>query len=74
MGVLVALRVLWGFVGTRYARFADFVYRPATVLAYAKDFLRAAPQRYIVHNQLGRAMGSGHLLRLAGGTGSGRWR
>ena len=73
VGVLVALRVLWGFVGTRYARFADFVYRPATVLAYAKDFLRAAPQRYIGHNPLGGAMVIALLLSLAGATLSGLW-
>ena len=73
VGVLVALRVLWGFVGTRYARFADFVYRPATVFAYAKDFLRAAPRRYIGPNPLGGAMVIALLLSLAGATLSGLW-
>jgi cytochrome b len=36
---LVAFRVVWGFAGGRYARFASFVRGPGAVLAY----LRGAP-------------------------------
>jgi cytochrome b len=33
---LVLFRILWGFAGSRYARFASFVRRPADILGYLK--------------------------------------
>lgn len=53
---LVALRTLWGFVGTRHARFRDFVRGPAATVAYAKDLLLLRARRYLGHNPLGAAM------------------
>ena len=60
---LVGLRVVWGFIGTRHARFSDFVYRPAHVRAYIRDTLNARAQRYIGHNPAGGAM---IVLMMAG--------
>ena len=37
--VLVAFRVVWGFVGPRHARFTDFLRGPAAVWRYAHDWL-----------------------------------
>jgi len=34
---LVGLRIAWGLIGTRHARFGDFVHRPRVVLAYLQD-------------------------------------
>ena len=53
---LIALRLLWGFVGTRYARFSDFVCRPAEVKAFLKDTVQLRARRYIGHNPAGGAM------------------
>jgi len=53
---LVFLRVLWGFVGTRYARFADFVYTPQAVKKFLLDTFRLRAPRYLGHNPAGGAM------------------
>jgi cytochrome b len=50
---LIALRLLWGFVGTRHARFADFVAGPRRVSGYARAMLRGTPPRSTGHNPLG---------------------
>jgi cytochrome b len=65
IGVLVALRVLWGVMGPRYARFADFVYAPPTVVTYLVDLLRARAKRYVGHSPAGGAMVVTLLLALA---------
>lgn len=61
---LVSFRVLWGLIGTRHARFGDFVYRPSVVVAYLKDILSAHPRRYLGHNPAGGAMVIVLLLSL----------
>ena len=53
---LVAVRVVWGFVGSRHARFRDFVPRPQGLLAYLKSLRGGHPRRYLGHNPAGAAM------------------
>ena len=65
---LIAFRLLWGFIGTRYARFADFAYSPASVMRYAKSLLSRQPEHYIGHNPAGAAA---IFLLLALGIASG---
>jgi cytochrome b len=55
-GGLVAFRVVWGFVGSRYARFAEFVRSPRTVLDYLGAIAGGSERRYIGHNPAGGAM------------------
>ncbi|MEX2008855.1 MAG: cytochrome b/b6 domain-containing protein [Dongiaceae bacterium] len=51
--LLIAYRLVWGFVGSPRSRFADFIYGWASVRAYAGRLLRLAPPRHIGHNPLG---------------------
>ncbi|MCB1754880.1 MAG: cytochrome b/b6 domain-containing protein [Gammaproteobacteria bacterium] len=53
---LLVLRVIWGFIGSPHARFADFIYRPTVVWSYAKDMLARRARRYIGHNPAGGVM------------------
>lgn len=50
---LVLFRLVWGFVGSRYARFGDFVYSPARVVSYLKSLMSSSPQRFIGHTPAG---------------------
>lgn len=71
IGVVVAVRLLWGIVGTRHARFSDFVRGPKTVLGYLKGLARGDAPRYLGHNPAGGAMAVALLLALGVTTGSG---
>jgi cytochrome b len=51
--VLVLFRVIWGFAGTRHARFADFLRPPSAAYAYLRDTARGRGQRYLGHNPAG---------------------
>lgn len=53
MGGLVLFRIVWGFVGTRYARFSDFVQGPARIRAYLRSLVHRHPEHYIGHNPAG---------------------
>lgn len=59
---LIAFRVIWGFIGTKHARFSDFVASPAITLAYLKDILIGHRKRYTGHNPAGAAMFFYYLL------------
>lgn len=55
-GALITFRLLWGLVGTRYARFAQFVRSPGAVAAYLRDILTGRERRYLGHNPAGGMM------------------
>lgn len=64
MAGLVGFRLLWGLVGSRHARFANFVRGPRQVKAYLRGLLRGAPEHYAGHNPAG-ALAIMALLGLA---------
>jgi cytochrome b len=47
---LIVLRILWGFVGTRHARFWSFLFSPKAVAKYFIDALRWRETRHSGHN------------------------
>jgi cytochrome b len=53
---LLAFRLVWGLIGTRHARFADFVPGPGRLFAYLRDLLRGREKRFLGHNPAGAAM------------------
>jgi len=46
----VSLRVFWGFVGTRHARFQNFVLKPKFLMEYFKGIVRNEKVRWSGHN------------------------
>jgi cytochrome b len=53
---LILLRIIWGFTGPRYARFSNFVTRPAVSIRYVFDSLTGRAKRYLGHNPAAAAM------------------
>jgi cytochrome b len=62
---LIVARIVWGFAGSPHARFADFVYRPATAFAYLRDLVRLRGKRYLGHSPAGGYMVLLLLVMLA---------
>ncbi len=54
--VLVAFRLVWGLIGTRHARFWNFVRGPIATARYTRDLLGGRELRYAGHNPLGALM------------------
>jgi len=68
---LVGFRLVWGLVGTRHARFSDFVRSPSTVVDYLKQMVAFRAHRHLGHNPAGGAMVVALLLTLIATTLSG---
>jgi cytochrome b len=65
IAALLALRIVWGFIGPQHARFGSFVKSPREVVAFMRDMSRFRARRYIGHNPAGAAMVLALLLALA---------
>ena len=56
IGGLLGFRIIWGIVGSKYARFSNFIYKPSTVHNFLHDSLAHKAKRYLGHNPLGGVM------------------
>ncbi len=52
----LAIRIVWGFVGSRHARFADFVPGPRRLFAYVREVLHGREPRHVGHNPAAAVM------------------
>lgn len=68
---LIGFRLVWGFVGSRYARFTQFVTGPGATLAYLGSMVSGSERRYLGHNPAGAAMVIALLVTLSGTAFSG---
>lgn len=59
---LLLFRLVWGFVGGRWSRFASFLYAPSHVLAYVRG--QVHPDHLVGHNPLGAGSVFAMLLVL----------
>lgn len=53
LAALIAFRILWGFVGGGYSRFAEFLPTPRKLIDYLKSLLAGKPRHYVGHNPAG---------------------
>lgn len=65
IAVLLVMRIIWGFVGTRYARFKDFVRGPREVLAHLRDVTSFRAKPYMGHDPAGGIMIVALILMLS---------
>lgn len=63
---VVLVRIAWGFVGSKYARFGDFVRGPAATIEYLRGIVSGQAERHLGHNPAGGAMILLLLVALAG--------
>ncbi|MBX9812345.1 MAG: cytochrome b/b6 domain-containing protein [Burkholderiales bacterium] len=50
---LIGFRLLWGVIGTRYARFSAFTFGLRSVVRYLKSLFTRSPQHHLGHNPAG---------------------
>lgn len=65
IAVLLVLRLVWGFTGSAYSRFASFDIRPSTVIAHLRNLRSTQVHREAGHNPLGVLMVIALLLTLS---------
>lgn len=58
-GLMVLFRIIWGFAGSRYARFNSFTFSPGEFASYIRDAFSGKGKRYMGHNP-----GSGYAVYI----------
>ena len=62
----LAVRIVWGFVGTRHARFADFWPTPRSVASHVRALLSGEDRKQLGHSPLGAVVMLLLMALLAG--------
>ncbi len=68
---LIFMRLLWGFIGTPYARFSHFVRSPKIVLKYLRAIILGNEVRHVGHNPAGGIMILALILAISATTFTG---
>ena len=50
VGAMVLCRIIWGFIGTRHARFSTFVINPQALINYLAGAMTGSDKKWIGHN------------------------
>jgi len=71
LGALVLLRIVWGFVGSKYARFSSFELHAKALVLYVKGILNGDKRAWICHNPASSwgtliMLGSALMLAISG--------
>lgn len=56
VGALLLARLIWGVMGSPYARIRTWLFSPAETLEYLTDSVKGHPRDYLGHNPLGALM------------------
>ncbi len=56
LSAVIVARVLYGVVGSRFARFTQFIYHPIDTFKYLKTLLTGRGKHYLGHNPVGGLM------------------
>lgn len=51
--VLIAFRLVWGLIGSRYAQFSSFLFSPLTAMRYLMEMAQGKARHFIGHNPAG---------------------
>ena len=71
VGAVICIRLIWGLVGSKHARFSDFVRSPAAALRYLRALRRHEAPKYLGHNPAGSLMIVALLISVSGAVYSG---
>ena len=66
VAAIVVWRIVWGVVGSRHARFSDFVRGPGAAWSYLRGMMSGRARRHLGHNPAGGLMILALLASLAG--------
>jgi len=54
--VLVLARIVWGFIGSKYARFTNFFPTPTRIIKHLRHMINGEQDLHVGHNPLGAMM------------------